>query len=231
MRERTSRRIRYGVSTAAIVVVAVLAVAGRVWAGNLLVFITWLMVVTGFWSGLVAQRDPHSEVAENLLESYRLGYHFPRWVDEVFYLVMVLGLAAAGWWVTAFGWLFMAGLDFSHRAMAAPGARAVICVWCEEKLTYEATPEGKAKAWTRMKLHGIDCPKNPWRAVNRELSKELEEADRNVLACLDVLASLSAHWSESGRLWFGEPGSGPDYSDDAEKIVARLLAKRAEVQS
>lgn len=69
------------------------------------------------------------------------------------------------------------------------------------------------------------------RAISRQLAKELEEADHNVLACLDVLASLSAHQSPSGRLWFGEPGSGPAYSEDAEKTVARLLAERVEVRS
>lgn len=109
------------------------------------------------------------------------------------------------------------------KITATPGKRVVICIWCNERLPYEATSVGQAKAWTTMKLlHDTSCPKNPYRKVVRALSK----ADRAVVACLDVLASLSAHASPSGRLWFGEPGSGPAYSDDAEQTVVRLLAER-----
>lgn len=112
------------------------------------------------------------------------------------------------------------------KIMATPRPRAVICIWCKQRLVHEATSVGQAKAWTAMKLHDTSCPKNPYRKVVRALSKDLDAADRNVIACLDVLASLSAHASPSGRLWFGEPGSGPAYSDDAEKAVGKLLAER-----
>jgi len=83
---------------------------------NLALFITWFVFVLLLLLIIIISSE--SDVKNTLYESYRNGDHLPKWLDILFYIIIIMGLAYFAWFVSATIWSIIAIFDLGFREQA-----------------------------------------------------------------------------------------------------------------
>jgi len=81
---------------------------------NVLGFITWLFFTMIFLGGC------SKEVRERSIKQYQdpKGPHLPVWMDSIIYTILVITLAAGGWYWSATAWTHVAFTDIGYAKLA-----------------------------------------------------------------------------------------------------------------